>query len=204
MALYLCQQFGFMKDLTDEELFRLVQLDDERAFSTLFDRYKTQLFRHIYQRIKSASESEEILQNIFISVWKNRLTIVIKESLRPYLIGAAKNCVLEYYTKTARDIVHTKLLSGIPEPIEYPAEEFIIASELEGLINTEVQKMPATMQKIFRLSRSQHASVREIALMLSISEQTVKNNITMALKRLRLVMGSKYIILLLVLSLPLS
>jgi RNA polymerase sigma-70 factor (ECF subfamily) len=193
-----------MKDSTDEELFRLVQLNDERAFSALFDRYKTQIFRHIYQRIKSTAESEEILQNIFISVWKNRLTIVIKDSLRPYLMGAARNCVFEYYARTARDTAHTKLLTGIPEHIEYPAEEFIIASELEGLIDTEVQKMPATMQQIFRLSRNQHASVRQIALMLSISEQTVKNNITMALKRLRGVLSSRFMILFLILALFLT
>ncbi|MBE9601588.1 RNA polymerase sigma factor [Pedobacter sp. MC2016-24] len=183
-----------MKNLSDEELFRLVRFDDERAFTVLFDRYKVQVYRQVFRRIQSDADAEEILQNIFISVWKNRKTIVIEQNIFPYLMGAAKNSVFEYYAKTSKAIAHSRILSAIPEPIEYPAEDFIMARELEGLIYLEIQKMPETMRKIFMLSRNQEASVRDIAATLSLSEQTVKNNMTMALKQLRLKLDSKYMI----------
>lgn len=183
-----------MENLTDKELLKKVRLGSERAFSVLFDRYKSMLFRHIYQRIKSVVESEEILQNIFISVWKNRETIVIDNSVCPYLMGAAKNCIFEFYARTAKDLAHSQLFLALPEPIEYPAEDFIVARELEYLIDIEIQKLPLTMQQIFILSRKQHTSIREIASILNLSEQTVKNNITLALKHLRLKLDLKYVI----------
>jgi len=183
-----------MKKLSDEELFKLVVQDHERAFAILFDRYKVSLFRQIYQRTNSVAESEDILQNIFISLWKNRDRLEIKGSIQPYLMGAAKRGVFALYAKTAKEIRHFHLLQVEGEPFEYPAEEFLIANELKDLMDMEVQKMPSTMRKVFQLSRKEHISVREIASLLNVSEQTVKNNITMALQRLRLKLASKHII----------
>lgn len=183
-----------MKKLTDAALFRLIQQDNERAFSALFDRYKTSVFRHVYQRIHSDIGTEDIIQNIFISLWRNRQTIVIQESFRPYLLGAAKKSVFAYYASSAREIKNSYLLHDHKEPVAYPEEEFIIARELEELVQHEVQKMPRTMGQAFQLSRKEQLSVREIAELLNISEQTVKNNITLALQRLRGKLSSQQII----------
>ena len=183
-----------MKKLSDEELFTMIRLDNERAFTAVFDRYKQPLFRHVYQRTGSETETEEILQNIFISLWKNRQTIVITDSIRPYLMGAAKRSVFAYYSRTAVEIEHSQLLLARAEPFEYPAEEFMIARELETLLDNEVEKMPSTMRQIFLLSRKEHLSVREIASILSVSEQTVKNNITLASKILRGKLSARHMI----------
>jgi RNA polymerase sigma-70 factor (ECF subfamily) len=183
-----------MKKLTDAELFRMIQQDNERAFSALFDRYKASVFRHVYQRINADAETEDIVQNIFISLWRNRQTIVIEDTFRPYLMGAAKKSVFAYYTLSAREIKNNYLLRDREEPVAYPEEEFIIARELEELVQHEVQKMPFTMGQAFQLSRKEQLSVREIAEMLNISEQTVKNNITMALQRLRGKLSARQII----------
>jgi RNA polymerase sigma-70 factor (ECF subfamily) len=174
-----------MKELPDDELFKLIQADSERAFSILFDRYKTSLYRHLFQRIRSEMETEDILQNIFISLWRNRQTIVINDSVLPYLLGAAKKSVFAHYASTAKAIENSHLLQSADELFEYPEEEFLIAREVEELLQQEVEKMPAMMKQAFQLSRKEHLTVREIAARLSISEQTVKNNITMALQRLR-------------------
>ena len=183
-----------MKELSDAELFRLIQGDDERAFSALFDRYKMPLFRHVYQRINSEAETEDILQNIFISFWKNRQAIAIKDSFRPYLMGAAKKSIFAHYALTSKEIRNSHLLQGREEPLEYPEEEFMIARELEEVVQNEIQKMPITMRQAFQLSRKEQLSVREIAEILSLSEQTVKNNITMAVQRLRGKLNPKQII----------
>ena len=101
------------------------------------------------------------------------------------------------YAKSAKEIERHQLLQAEPEPFEYPAEDFLIARELEGLMEIEVQKMPSTMRQVFLLSRKEHISIREIAAMLSVSEQTVKNNITLALQHLRGKLTAKRIIQLL-------
>lgn len=183
-----------MKKLSDQELLVLICQDNERAFSALLDRHKQTLYRHIYQRIRSDQESEEILQNIFISFWNNRQTIVIRDSVLPYLMGAAKKNILGVYARTTKEIKHNHLLLARSEPFDYPVEEFMIARELETMMDMEVQKMPPTMRDVFILSRKEQLSVKEIAAMLGVSEQTVKNNITLASKYLRLKLTSKNMI----------
>lgn len=174
-----------IKNLPDAELFSLVQEDNARAFTILFDRYKTFIFRHIYKRISSEVEAGEILQNIFLSLWKNRNSIVIKDSVTPYLLGAARNSILEVYANSQKDLKHKNLLIGEHASVAYPAEAYMIAEELEQQLKREIAKMPATMKKAFELSRYEDLSVREIAAILEVSEQTVKNNLTSALNRLR-------------------
>jgi RNA polymerase sigma-70 factor (ECF subfamily) len=61
-----------------------------------------------------------------------------------------------------------------------------MAKELDSLIFKEVNKMPATMKAVFELSRNNKMTIKDIAKNLTISEQTVKNNISLALHRLRL------------------
>lgn len=174
-----------MKNLPDTDLFRLVQQDDERAFTVLFDRYKVILFRHVLKRTGSEDEASEILQNIFLSLWKNRGSIVIEESLSPYLIGAARKSVLALYASSQKELKQVHVLLEQPAQVTYPREEYIIAEELEQQLRRELARMPETMKKAFELSRYEHLSVREIANILNLSEQTVKNNITLALQRLR-------------------
>jgi RNA polymerase sigma-70 factor (ECF subfamily) len=64
------------------------------------------------------------------------------------------------------------------------AENLIIDAELKDWLLVEVNKMPGNIQSVFRLSRIEHLPVKEIAGKLSLSEQTVKNNLSIALKRL--------------------
>ncbi|MNT47196.1 RNA polymerase sigma factor [compost metagenome] len=66
------------------------------------------------------------------------------------------------------------------------SDEKLMVKELSFLLDNEVAKMPSTMQSAFNLSRIEGLSIKEIAFRLSISEQTVKNNISLALSRLKL------------------
>ena len=174
-----------MKNLPDTDLFKLVQQDNERAFTILFDRYKLLVFRHVFKRTGSDFEASEMLQNIFLSLWKNRGTIVIEESLSPYLMGAARNGVLALYASSQKELKQVHVLLEQPVPVAYPQEEYLIAEELEQQLRRELARMPETMKQAFELSRYEHLSVREIACALNLSEQTVKNNLSLALQRLR-------------------
>lgn len=174
-----------MRNLPDADLFELVQQDNERAFSILFDRYKILIFRHIFKRTNCEWEASEMLQNIFLSLWKNRSIIVIEDSLQPYLLGAARNNVLALYADTQRQLKREELLLGQIESVSYSAEAYMVAEELEQQLKRELAKMPKTMKKAFELSRYEDLSVREIAAILQVSEQTVKNNLTSALNKLR-------------------
>lgn len=159
--------------------------DNEQAFSCLIDRYHPVLFRHLLRRTQCLSDAQEILQDIFISLWSKRLSLYAEDTIYPYLFRAAKYEIINWYVKSERKVRREVVLLTEEHLIDFPAEDFLIARELSDLLHAEIAKMPSTMKAVFQLSREDMLSVKEIAEKLAISEQTVKNNITIALKRLR-------------------
>lgn len=193
-----------VKELSDKTLFTFVQNHDERAFAVLLERYSTRVYDLVYKRTRNDDDTKDILQDIFISFWNNREKITIEDSLYPYLHRSAKYAVIDLAIKNQRITAYHTLLAKQEEPFCHPAETSMIAGELKQHYEQEVARMPATMQQIFRLSRDQHLSTKEIAAILQLSEQTVRNNISLALKKLRVSLKSEQLILLLPLSLYIS
>lgn len=177
-----------MKQLDDTELFIRIQADDRYAFSELVNRYSDILFRFIQRRVSCIEDSEDIVQEVFVSLWNQRLNITIEYSLYPYLFKAAKYKIIDWTINEQKKIVRAeKLLASFQgASISPTSEEELLAKELALLIDTEIEKMPTTMKSAFSLSRKESMSIKDIASELAISEQTVKNNISLALGWLKL------------------
>lgn len=178
-----------MKELSDKELFDVVKDGNIQAFSVLFDRYGNTLLNFILKRIGSITDAEDILQDVFASLWNRRDKIEIENSIYPYLFKAAKYEVIDWMARDQKRIMHFERLV-LPLENE-PAggsnsDEKLLVDELSFMLDHEIAKMPTTMQSAFNLSRVEGLSIKEIAFRLSVSEQTVKNNISLALSRLKL------------------
>lgn len=178
-----------MNRLNDIQLFALVQKDDRKAFTEIVNRYSTVLFRFVYKRVSNVEDTKDILQEIFTSFWNRRHQIHIQESLYPYLFQSAKYQIIDCVIKQKKGIERVSMLVSMQDvyflKLTHTSEDELIAKEIEQQIDSEVNKMPATMRDVFTLSRKQAMSIREIALTLSVSEQTVKNNISLAISRLK-------------------
>lgn len=178
-----------MKQLSDQPLLEQIQRDNPKAFATLLDRYSQVLFEHVYRKIGHREDAEDITQEIFLSFWKNRTTIQvdINNSLRSYLFGSAKYKVIDYYAKVAVQIPQLQPLDSIQEMgAATHTDDALLTKELQRLLEKELDAMPERMRKPLQLSREEEMTIREIALLLQISEQSVKNNISSALYKLRL------------------
>jgi RNA polymerase sigma factor (sigma-70 family) len=178
-----------MKQLSDQPLLEQIQRDNPKAFATLLDRYSQVLFEHVYRKIGHREDAEDITQEIFLSFWKNRTTVHvdINNSLRSYLFGSAKYKVIDYYAKVAVQIPQLQPLDSIQEMrAATHADDALLTKELQCLLEKELDAMPERMRKPLQLSREEEMTIREIALLLQISEQSVKNNISSALYKLRL------------------
>lgn len=177
-----------MKCSDDLQLLKKINQGDFTAFKELINRYSNSLFHYINRRVCCREDTQEIVQDIFSSLWKNCSRITITDSLSPYLYKAAKLEVIDWMIKNKR--YQSKILElskYLKDQTEvYNTEDSLVAVELEQQIRVEVEKMPPTMQKAFRMSRHNDMSIKEIAKQLMLSEQTVKNNITLAVSRLRL------------------
>ena len=183
---------AIMKSYSDHSLFELVKKDNHLAYTFLIDRYWENLYRHIYQKIRNEEDAKDIVQDIFLSLWKNRSEINSEEktSLAPYLFTAAKYAVINRFSRSNIIIADEEMLEKSLNMVSSTkTDEQLLTKELRGIVDHEVNQLPDRLQMPYRMSREEQLSIREIALKLSLSEQTVKNNISTALHIVRTRVG---------------
>jgi len=172
-------------NLTDDELLRRIQMDDQKAFSVIVHRYNVRLYKIVFSRVRMENDAKDIIQEIFVSLWNNRHQIQSGATLYPYLSKSVFYAVIDWQLLHKKNISRHQLLLEKDEPSVFPVENQVIANELRQEMMEEIEKMPGTTKTVFHMSRIEQKSVKEIAITLQLSEQTVKNNISIALKQLR-------------------
>lgn len=181
-----------IENLTDAELLSLSQTGDEKAFEAIMYRYNMQLYRYIYTRIRSEHDAKDLLQEVFISCWKNRHAI---NNIAAYLKRSVQYAIIDWQIENKKVLARQATLLEKDEPTTYPVEDQLISLELREEVETEISKMNETMRKIFVSSRWESKSIPEIAREYGLSEQTVKNNLSLALKRIRLRLAAFFLML---------
>ncbi|WP_426329897.1 RNA polymerase sigma-70 factor [Pedobacter sp. R-06] len=171
---------------TDEELVILFKENDVVAFREIYVRYWYELYLISNKRLRSKEASEEIIQNFFTLFWINRKKINIRGALKAYLHTAIRYSVIDYLAREATRNNYMELLSFSYNESANTTEETVFLHEVEDGINQVMSKLPAKCRKVFELSRQHHKSNKEIAELLGLSEKTVENHITNALKLFRL------------------
>ncbi len=167
------------------ELVRKLRVGDASAFELLFEQYSGKLFHFVNKHLDIKEESEEIVQDVFLSLWRHKKDIKSPEAFKSYLYKIALNNIRNYFTKKQVKERHKQLI----------AQEYLIKSELfadesdyESLIKQVdllIRRLPAKRREIFLLSRKEGLDIAEIANYLKISESTVKNQISSAIAFLK-------------------
>lgn len=168
-----------------------LQKDDPLSFQILFNRHWKDLYRSAYNRLKDQSEAEDMVQDIFTDIWERRYTLDITTSLAGYLQSALKFKIIRMLSRAD---LHKKavehLLYRMTE-MQTTILDTLLVSDIEKTLSEAIGLFPENMRKIFSL-RSEDYSIREIAEALGLAEQTVKNNITESLRRLKLVLNDRH------------
>ena len=169
----------------DEERRYLEALarDDRSAFDALYLKYAAKTEEFLYRMLKDHSEAEDITQDIFLKIWRNRTSIGAVDAFGPYLFRMARNAVYARFDNRSVRENYARRASLLPE-YELPASA-IDSRDLLLLIRMVVEKMPEQRRRIFRMSREEGLSNDQIAEQLSISRRTVENQISRALAELR-------------------
>ncbi|PUZ20738.1 RNA polymerase sigma-70 factor, ECF subfamily [Chitinophaga costaii] len=169
--------------LSDAELLKAVQADDKAAFQLLYERYWKALYTKACQRVDT-EEAKDLVQDVMITLWRRRreITVPADGDLARYLYTAIKYRVISHFAFHASEIKKAAFFDLLETPA---ASQFAETKELEARIEYAVSQLPSRMQQVFRMSREDDIAIKDIALQLAVSEQTVKNQLTEALKRLR-------------------
>lgn len=165
-------------------LLDLLSKDDEFAFTELYERYWKKLFAIAYKRLSETQSAEDIVHDVFASLWTNRKKNQI-ESLENYLATATKYMVLAKIKMKARERNYLNVFPQTPV-FELPVEASLHYKRLLEIIKTEVENLPEKCRLIFNYSRNEGMPVRQIAEKLHLSPKTVENQLNKALKHLKL------------------
>jgi len=178
--------------LSDQEILTLIGQDDRAAFSELYNRYWQSLYQTAWNVLRDQESCMEVIQEVFVWLWDHRSGLQIN-SLPSYLKAAVKYKVTDILrSNKVREACFVNLDELDSASLLFDDDPLEL-KELKAVILQMSAKLPERARLIFELSRNEQLSNREIANKLGISEKTVENQITIALKKLRIAMGSNSI-----------
>jgi RNA polymerase sigma-70 factor (ECF subfamily) len=180
---------------TDQELTALLKQGDQVAFTEVYDRYWKILYGIAYNRLRNTQSAEDIVHDVLVSLWNHRETAEV-ESLSAYLATATKYMIF-HLMKRSKKFSHEE---GILENAtniqdQEDLEDRLHYKRLLEMLNEEVEKMPEKCRLVFKYSRNEHMSNKEIADKMNISTSTVENQINKALSTLRRKVKNSHLIL---------
>jgi RNA polymerase sigma-70 factor (ECF subfamily) len=169
----------------DIDLVKGLRDNDPEAFKELFNRYHARVYTFALRIVPAASDAEEVVQEVFMAVWKQRNSLVISSSLISYLFGIAKHMVCKLVQQKIRYEAFTEYYLDQNQEYAFITEETVLFQELSDRVEQLLLELPERRRQIFLLSRHDELSYAEIAHQLGISENTVDTQIRHALNFLR-------------------
>ncbi|MCW9706004.1 RNA polymerase sigma-70 factor [Fodinibius salsisoli] len=172
---------------SDQHLAEEVQQGDEKAFKRLFLKYYYDLRGFSAQMIKSKERAQDIVQDVFCTLWKKREEWHIHSSVKAYLFQSVRNETLNYidrrqHRENIRTAFSKKEVShlSIVRNSDTHREQLLIDQIWEI-----VSEMPDRRRSVFILHRKHGLSYKEIAEVLGITRKTVENHMGFALSDIR-------------------
>lgn len=184
---------------SDENILKsIVETDDEFAFAELYNRYFRLLFNYVYSKVNDQFAAQEIIQELFVTVWQQRHRSAI-QCCRSYLFASAKNLIISHYRKEFTRQYHYNQWEIQTDDSTALTDQQILTADLQHRYEQGLHLLPPKCKEVFVLSRKGHSN-REIALQLAISEKTVEQHITKALRLLKEYLKEHFVYALLLLS----
>lgn len=172
-------------DASLESLKEKIAIGDQNAFRQLFNFYSKKLTQFAFSIVRSYDGAREIVDEVFIKIWRNKERTTSIINIRVYLYTATKNTALNYLSSRAKE--------NICEPFDFFSvqlsdeqcpETKMINSELLKKINTAINQLPPRCKMVFKLVREDGLSYKEVGEILNISPKTVDAQMVIAVKQI--------------------
>lgn len=157
---------------------------DEAAFRVLFDAYKARFYAVAFKLTRTNSIAEELVQDVFLRIWLSRAQLPSVENPESYFFTILYRQIFKHFKKLALEQKLLKLIAESPA-FQNITDETVLAQESARLINEAVSKLPRQQQLVFKLNKQDGLSRDQIAEMLHLSPNTVRNHLAEAFKFIR-------------------
>lgn len=168
-------------NIDEKELLALISEGNEAAFKKLYELYRVRFYAVVYKMTGSDEVAEDIVQDIFLKIWKKRASLVDIENPSSYFFTAVYRRVYQYYRKVALEKKFHRL-QQVEENAGNTTAETVLVRESRQLLSKAVAQLPPQQQMVYKLSKEAGYSREDIAEHLNISPNTVKNHLARAMK----------------------
>ena len=180
---------------TEKELLSQFAKSDDDAFTEIYNRYWDKLFSVAANKLNNFSEAEEVVQDIFLDLWKRRIELNITTCLNAYLATAVKYKVINILAKRNQQLRFAKQAAITNNSADISTEQWLSFQELKERLSKGVAALPEKCGLVFQLSRDKGLSQKKIASQLGISEKTVEAHLSKAVRTLRTELKNFFIFL---------
>lgn len=157
----------------------------KRLFTEIYQTHWLKLYLHLLKMLEDEDDAKDVVQEVFTGLWNNFDNISIHTSFSAYLYAAVRNRAINYLAHKKIVSAHQELKSDESLIFSDSPDAILIEKELALQIQHEIDKLPTKMAVVFRKSRLENKSYREIAEELDIAENTVKKQVSRALRLMR-------------------
>jgi RNA polymerase sigma-70 factor (family 1) len=183
---------GLGKKLSDEQLVVLITDNNNDAFRILYDRYWNRMLVKAYTLLQSYDIAEEVVQDAFINFWRRRHTIQLKYSFHTYIASVVKYEVMAKLAQRNKQPLYIDDIDIAPVQ-DHSTQQWLDFDELKNQIELTIHSLPDKCQLVFRLSREEGLTAKQISDTLDISHKTVEAHISKAIKILRVSLSSFFV-----------
>jgi len=155
----------------------------------LYKKHAVALLAIAYNKTGNRADAEELVQECFINLYNHKNAIEENTSIRAYLYVILKNRIINLYRQAELHQKYTVYINQQQPSLSVSPLAYVETRELERLLKAEIEKLPPQCQMVFKLSREQHLTDKEIADELDISVNTVEQHKRKALRILRASLG---------------
>lgn len=169
----------------EKELLSQVREGDVKAFEHIYGIYSSILYGNIFKIVKSASVTEELLQDTFQRIWEYRKTIDLERSFKSYLFTIARNLVYDYFNKASRQKLLERYIQARQENVAPGTRHQLEEKESELLLERAVHQLPPQRKLIYTLCKIEGKSYEDVSKSLGISVSTISDHIVKATKSIK-------------------
>lgn len=170
----------------EKELLEELRRDSEPAFTQLYRNYSLPLYYNILSLVKDAHTAEELVQDIFSRIWKQRHHINIEKSFSAYLFVMSRNRVFDFFRQVTRDQQLYSGLKAIASEHYDHIEQALFARENADLLRKAIDTLPPQRRRAFELCKMEGLSYRQASEEMGVSLSTLKDHMVNALETIRL------------------
>lgn len=157
---------------------------DKQTFETVYNLYWEKVYAVCYNNIRETEPAKEMVQDIFKSLWERREELEL-EKVSNFLVRSAKFKTFEYIRNKVSRQKHVDLKMQYAYTSTNCTEEHVLFTDLKEQVNVMVETLPLQCKKVYKMSREQGLSNKEIASFLLITERAVEHHITKAMRVLK-------------------